>query len=184
MSTLSSFPTPYPEVNAILNILLSDVQDVLGNQFTGMYLHGSLAYGDFNPETSDIDFLAVTEDDLPIETFAALKEMHAGLFQSGMEWSQKLEGAYLPKEVLRRHSLAYPATPWLGMDGHFTPGNSRQRLDHPALDPARERSGDFRPALDRFDRSGRRAGFAPGGAGESARMVVAALSFPGKIPRC
>jgi len=127
------FPTPHPDVNAILNILLPDVQAILGNQFTGMYLHGSLACGDFNPETSDIDFLVVTEGFLPMEIFSALKDMHASLFGSGLAWSQKLEGAYLPKEILRRHppikagqAPVHIPIPWLGVDGHFaleTPGS-------------------------------------------------------------
>jgi predicted nucleotidyltransferase len=111
--------TPYPEVNAILSKLLRDGEAILGNQFIGLYLHGSLAYGDFNVDTSDIDFLVVTEDVLPPETFSALKDMHARLFYSGLAWSQKLEGAYLPKEALRRHNPDYAPVPWLGEDGHF-----------------------------------------------------------------
>ena len=117
------FPfSSYPEVNEILNILLRDVQAILGRQFTGMYLHGSLAYGDFDLETSDIDFLVVTDGYLPVDTFSALKDMHARLFLGGLAWSQKLEGAYLPKTILRRHPslTAGPApVPWLGVDGHF-----------------------------------------------------------------
>jgi predicted nucleotidyltransferase len=116
---LQTGPTPYLEVNALLNLFLPEVQAILENQFTGMYLHGSLAYGDFNPETSDIDFLAVTEAALPPETFSALKDMHARLFRSGLACSQKLEGAYLPKKALRRHNPDHTPVPWLGEDGHF-----------------------------------------------------------------
>ena len=115
----SSYPTPYPDINAVLDELLSSVRVVLGNSFIGLYLHGSLAYGDFNPQTSDIDFLVVTGTRLPIETFFALKDMHARLFASGMAWSQSLEGAYIPKEDLRRHNPALAPIPWLGVDGHF-----------------------------------------------------------------
>ena len=121
-----NLPTPYPEVNAVLHILLPDVQSILVNQFVGMYIHGSLAYGDFNLQTSDIDFLVVTEVPLPTETFFSLKNMHDRLFLSGLAWSQKLEGAYMPKESLRRHDPAQAPIPWLGVDGHFaleTPGS-------------------------------------------------------------
>ena len=62
----------------------------MGNSFIGLYLHGSLAYGNFGPQTGDNDFLVVTGSSLPIETFFALKEMHARLFASGMAWSHKL----------------------------------------------------------------------------------------------
>ena len=111
--------TLYPEVNAVLDGLLPDVQAILGDKFTGLYLHGSLAYGDFNPQTSDIDFLVVTDGHLSAETFSTLQEMHARLFASGLAWSQKLEGAYIPKDDLRRHDPAHAPVPWLGADGHF-----------------------------------------------------------------
>ena len=45
--------TPYEDVNLILNLLLANVQEVLTNQFIGLYLYGSLATGDFDPKTSD-----------------------------------------------------------------------------------------------------------------------------------
>jgi predicted nucleotidyltransferase len=57
--------TPNPSVNAILEVLLSGVKEVLGTRFSGLYLYGSLAGGDFDPERSDIDFLVVTDGELP-----------------------------------------------------------------------------------------------------------------------
>src|SRR6185503_19278272 len=96
-------PTPYAEVNAVLHALLAEVQDVLGDRFVGMYLYGSLAGGDFNPHTSDIDFLVVTADELPQKLIAALEAMHARIASSGSKWAAKLEGAYLPQHALRRH---------------------------------------------------------------------------------
>jgi len=110
---------PYPGINVILDKLLTDVQAVLGTHLVGLYVHGSLACGDFNPRTSDVDFLVATEGLLPTETFSALKDMHARLFASGLAWSQKLEGAYIPKNDLRRHDPAHAPVAWLGVDGHF-----------------------------------------------------------------
>lgn len=78
-----SKPTLYPEVNEVLNLLLSNVKEILGNQFVGMYLYGSLSSGDFDPETSDIDFLVVTADPLPEEKVAALESMHQQLWSRG-----------------------------------------------------------------------------------------------------
>jgi Domain of unknown function (DUF4111)/Nucleotidyltransferase domain len=114
-----ALPTPYPDINELLAILQVNVQDILGSSFAGLYLHGSLAFGDFNPKTSDIDFLVVTDGRLSEETFLVLKEMHARIFNSGMAWCQKLEGAYLPKYDLRRQDPAHAPLPWLGEDGHF-----------------------------------------------------------------
>ncbi len=49
---MSTNPTPYPDVNAVLHRLLAEVQAVLGERFVGLYLYGSLAGGDFDPDTS------------------------------------------------------------------------------------------------------------------------------------
>ena len=111
--------TPYPDVNRILKVLLADIQVILGKQFIGMYLHGSLAYGDFNSLTSDIDFLVVTGGQISAKIFCSLKVMHTCLYSSGLAWSRKLEGAYIPIDDLRRHDAAHGSIPWLGEDGHF-----------------------------------------------------------------
>src|SRR5204863_8144437 len=51
MSIIS--PTPYPDVNEILDLLLSGVKEIVEDQFIGMYLFGFLANGDFD-DYSDI----------------------------------------------------------------------------------------------------------------------------------
>jgi hypothetical protein len=96
-------PTPYPEVNAILLWLMLDVQAILSDQFTGMYLYGSLALGDFDPGKSDIDFLVVTTDELPDVLVAALAAMHARLAASSSKWAMELEGSYIPRRSLCRY---------------------------------------------------------------------------------
>ena len=77
MSAHLTHPTPYPDVNAVLHELLAGVQAILGDHFVGLYLHGSLAIGDFNPHRSDIDFVVVTAGELPDEMLPALEAMHA-----------------------------------------------------------------------------------------------------------
>lgn len=96
-------PTPYPDVNEILNLLHKNVGEILQDQFVGMYLYGSLSSGDFDPETSDIDFLVVTSDWLSDETIAKLEAMHNQTWATSLKRAGKLEGAYVPKELIRRH---------------------------------------------------------------------------------
>ena len=96
-------PTPYPDVNAMLDALLENVQDILGDYFVGLYLYGSLASGDFDPLRSDIDFVVVTTDPLPEELISALEEMHRRLWVSDLKWAAKLEGTYIPQNDLRRY---------------------------------------------------------------------------------
>lgn len=97
------FPTPYPDVNQVLDLLLVNVKEILKDQFVGMYLYGSLSSGDFNPETSDVDFLVVTEDSLSEKRIAELRSMHENIWASGVKRAERLEGSYVPKGLIRRH---------------------------------------------------------------------------------
>ena len=96
-------PTLYPEVNELLDLLLRNVKRILGEQFVGMYLYGSLASGDFDPDTSDIDFLVVTSEALPEEKIAHLEAMHNETWAISMKRAGELEGSYVPKDLIRRH---------------------------------------------------------------------------------
>ncbi|MCA9961007.1 MAG: DUF4111 domain-containing protein [Anaerolineales bacterium] len=98
-----STPTPYPDVNTVLEHLLHEVQTLFGTQFVGLYLYGSLSSGDFNPASSDIDFVVVTTDPIPAELLPALETMHGRLASSGEKWAKKLEGSYMPQHALRRY---------------------------------------------------------------------------------
>ena len=110
--------TPYEDVNQILDLLLKNVQEVLGSQFVGMYLYGSLATGDFNPESSDLDFCVVTQDVLPSEIINQLEAMHKQVWASPSKWTAKLEGSYLPQSLIRRHDPNGPACPTVN-EGSF-----------------------------------------------------------------
>jgi hypothetical protein len=120
-------PTPYPAVNAVLHVLLSDVRTVLGNHFVGLVVHGSLASGDFAPPRSDVDFVVVTADGLPDEMLPALEAMHARITASGLEWATKLEGSYVPQQALRRYDPTRAHHPSLRVDGSFA-------VDHHGID--------------------------------------------------
>lgn len=98
---MSISPTPHPDVNEILNLLLTDIKDILQSQFVGMYLFGSLANGDFD-QHSDIDALVVTDGEISSDTFLALKEMHARINQINSPWALQLEVSYIPQNALRR----------------------------------------------------------------------------------
>ena len=101
MNLSSPQPTPYQDVNGLLSLLLGNLQTILKDQFVGLYLGGSLALGDFDPDRSDIDFIAVTADALSDETVAATQAMHRRLWSSGGEWAKKLDGSYVPQAVIR-----------------------------------------------------------------------------------
>jgi len=112
-------PTAYSEINSLIQKLLSKVKIALGEYFLGMYIHGSLASGDFNPESSDIDFLVVTSETLPEEIRKGLKIIHKDITNSGLPWAKRLEGSYIPEKALRRYDPTQIYFPSLGVDGSF-----------------------------------------------------------------
>ncbi|NOV04592.1 aminoglycoside adenylyltransferase domain-containing protein [Paenibacillus planticolens] len=108
----------------MLDQLLIGVKDVLARDVVGVYVHGSLALGDFNPETSDVDFLVVTRQELLAERLPALDRLHAELRNQGFKWAVNMEGSYISRASLRRydpHKCRHPALRCdgsFGVDGH------------------------------------------------------------------
>ena len=119
MYTLAELPE---EVRPILALLRESIQDVLGDQLVGLYLYGSLSSGDFDPASSDVDFVAVTRGTLADETCERLREMHVRITASGLPFATKLEGSYIPQEAWRRYDPANARHPTIGVDWPFQIG--------------------------------------------------------------
>lgn len=81
--------------------LESKIRGVLEQRLLGIYVVGSLAIGDFNPSSSDIDIVVVTDETLEASRFAALQAMHADFAKYASPWARKLEVVYAPKAALR-----------------------------------------------------------------------------------
>jgi hypothetical protein len=90
------------EVPLLLGALLAGIQTVLNDNLLGMYLRGSLATGDFDSLTSDIDYLAVTQQHVGDQEFARLATMHTKLAQLPNRYAQHVEGAYLDRAAVQR----------------------------------------------------------------------------------
>ena len=94
-------PTPYPDLNGVLQVLRESAQTVLGETFTAAWLQGSFAVGDFDLH-SDVDFIIGVEDELSDAQVESLQAMHARIFELDCAWAQHLEGSYFPRQLLRR----------------------------------------------------------------------------------
>jgi hypothetical protein len=76
-----------------------------------MYLTGSLALGDFDPRTSDIDFIVLTDAALSAELVDALRDMHARFDTGGSPWAVRIEAVYANPDALHPNpvsSVPYP----------------------------------------------------------------------------
>ena len=103
MTESTSGPTPYPELNAVLQELVENMQSALGCSFLAACLQGSFAIGGFDIH-SDVDFIVAVEDEFSDDQVDALQAMHARIYDLDCEWAKHLEGSYFPKEVLRDYS--------------------------------------------------------------------------------
>jgi predicted nucleotidyltransferase len=93
-------PTPYPDLNGVLEAMTAGIRDALGDELVAVYLQGSFAVGGFD-EHSDVDFVVAVRDDLPEPLVDALQLVHAQTYDLDCEWAKHLEGSYFPLEVLR-----------------------------------------------------------------------------------
>ena len=98
---MNMHPTRFPELNAILQDLTQSVEVILGPQFVGAYLQGSLAGPDAD-EHGDVDFVVVTTQAPENAELEALQTMHARIFDGSVRWAKHLEGSYFPQNVLRQ----------------------------------------------------------------------------------
>ncbi|OUC08472.1 hypothetical protein RY27_08790 [Litorilinea aerophila] len=99
-----------PSVHDLLRALLVGIQDALSDNLVGVYLRGSLAYGDFDEATSDVDVLAVTGAPVDEPAFQRLVRLHEGLAELPNPFARRLEIAYVDQEAVRvfRPSLCHP----------------------------------------------------------------------------
>jgi hypothetical protein len=94
-------PTLYPDINDLLDSLLSHMQQTLGAKLVGLYLYGSLVTGDFDREISDIDLLAATSSDISETEFNALHKMQDDFVSKHTQWNGRIEIAYLSLHALK-----------------------------------------------------------------------------------
>jgi len=112
--------TPYKDVNEILNSLTERIASILGEDLVGVYLTGSLLYGDFNPENSDIDLLALIINPVSQEKLEALKKMHLDVERNNNKWANRIECSYVPLEMLSSILPPKAPRPYIG-EGIFYP---------------------------------------------------------------
>ena len=105
-------PTPFPQVNVLVEELLESARSILGANFIGMYLFGSLAMGDFD-DASDIDVAIVTQDEISPAVFAQLRDMHARIGEQDAVLARDMEVSYLTRQALRRYDPANSKHPRL-----------------------------------------------------------------------
>lgn len=117
--------TAFPQVNELLQELLDGILPILGEQFFGMYLFGSLVMGDFD-EASDIDVAIITTTRVTDEQFLALKKMHNCIAAGPSPLAVHMEVSYLTLDQLKRYDPKNAVHPQLQRD----PGEELKIQNH------------------------------------------------------
>lgn len=90
-----------PAVGAFLASASAAWSSTLSRDLAGVYVHGSLATGAFNPRTSDIDVVVATRAPTDAATNERLRELHLAMLGSGGErWPERLEAVFVPVKAL------------------------------------------------------------------------------------
>ncbi|MBP6918901.1 MAG: hypothetical protein KBB94_08300 [Legionellaceae bacterium] len=77
------------DINGICEVLAADLEKVLHQNLFGIYLIGSLTYGDFDYGSNDLDFLIVLHVNLSKNEITDVKKIHIKLAQRYPEWAKR-----------------------------------------------------------------------------------------------
>jgi predicted nucleotidyltransferase len=98
-------PTSYPSINILLQSLFTEIQEILGDKLVGLYVYGSLAWGDFDYEISDIDLLAAVSSEIKEDELQSLENMHARFAGRNKEWDNRIEVQYNSTDALKTFKI-------------------------------------------------------------------------------
>ncbi|MBU4338876.1 DUF4111 domain-containing protein [Patescibacteria group bacterium] len=101
--------TPYQDINNVLYFLAEGIRNIFGDNLVGMYLTGSLSYGDFNKKRSDIDLVVVLKKPASSKKIKMIKRLHLDAERKYKKWSKKIECSYIPLDMLQ--NILPPKTP-------------------------------------------------------------------------
>lgn len=124
--------TPYPAINTVLTKLAEGLKHLLGKKVVGLYLSGSLAYGDFVPDRSDIDLLAVVRNPLTEDELRSVEQLHREVERRCPEWAERLECSYVSLELMRELMPPAKARPWWGFGTFYAeaPAGNEWIINH------------------------------------------------------
>jgi predicted nucleotidyltransferase len=111
--------TPPTEVSRLLDELLDGVRRALNENLLGFYLRGSLALGEFDPATSDIDILMVTQRPVSDSEFEALSRVHTEITAGDNRYARRLEVSYIDRDAIKRFAPGERRHPTIGTDWPF-----------------------------------------------------------------
>lgn len=112
--------TQYQGINDVLYFLAEGIRNIFGTDLVGLYLTGSLSYGDFDEGRSDIDLAVVLREPASREKIEFVKKLHSDAEQKFEKWAKKIECSYIPLDMLLNILPPKDPRPYVG-GGIFYP---------------------------------------------------------------
>ena len=110
--------TSYQEINEIIHSFVGEVKNILNENLCGIYLTGSLSYGDFDENSSDIDLTVILRKTVSSKGLGKIKKFHVKLEKDFEKWAKRLECTYTPVEMLESILPPLEPRPWYcGFEG-------------------------------------------------------------------
>ena len=123
---LRSILEPLPNgVDEAIIRLADTTQSVLGDNLASMYLAGSLVCGDFDPDSSDIDFTTIIHEPIGAEQATELQDSYRRLRTDGGWWDSRTEGVFLPAGYCAALPVEASSQHVLKTNGDFVPSLER-----------------------------------------------------------
>lgn len=82
-------------MHPVVQTIQQQLPPLLTHTLVGIYCYGSLVWGDFDPDISDIDLLVVLRQDVDKELFDTLAAFHQTLEAQFPDWAGRIEIAYI-----------------------------------------------------------------------------------------
>jgi predicted nucleotidyltransferase len=96
--------TKYTDVNVILAFLKEKIVEIFGLKVVGIYITGSLSYGDFDLETSDIDVVAVIKKQADRGEIVKIEKLYLQIRKKFPAWLNRIECSFTPAGMLNPSS--------------------------------------------------------------------------------
>jgi len=105
---------PDPEINELLNYFCEEINKIVGPDLVGVYLFGSLSYGDFKSDRSDIDVVAILQQPLNQHMLNQVQLLHQKMGERYPKWRERLECSYTPIEMFKNILPPKEPRPYFG----------------------------------------------------------------------
>lgn len=92
--------TKIDDVDLVITELSLGISSIFDTEIIGIYLFGSLTYGDYNPDSSDVDLVTILKNPASQTQIDKLTKLHLEIENKYPKWAKRIESSYTPQGML------------------------------------------------------------------------------------